>query len=235
MYFFLIKSEPLQTRTAEGLGLQLHVSFQYKLIKDKIPKLYELANINYKSTLIRMSRDVFMKVGGLYNATSYWTERKKISEFMKIKLNEELTTAYATCEGLQIIRIDLPKSFEDSIVATQVEVQKTNMRKFEQEAELKRQDIGVMVSLAQQTIKVTNATAMAEAFRIKQYAEATALQNTINAETLVYNNVKSKIGLNGNEFTNYVYLTNLMDKKNSHLLVGLQNSIINFGGNTPTK
>ena len=30
---------PLQTRTAEGLGLTLSVSFQYKVIKNSIPKL----------------------------------------------------------------------------------------------------------------------------------------------------------------------------------------------------
>lgn len=192
-----------------------------------------MANINFQSTLIRMSRDVFMKVGGLYNATSYWTERSKISSFMLTKLNEELITAYATCESLQIIRIDLPKSFEDSIVATQVEVQKTNMRKFEQTAELVRQDIGVLVSQAQQVIKVTNATASAEAFRIKQYAEALALKNTIEAETNAYLDAKNKIGLSGNDFTNYVYYTNLMNKDNSKLLIGLQNSIVNFGGNSP--
>eukprot|EP00340_Litonotus_pictus_P003823 CAMPEP_0170520732 /NCGR_PEP_ID=MMETSP0209-20121228/6050_1 /TAXON_ID=665100 ORGANISM="Litonotus pictus, Strain P1" /NCGR_SAMPLE_ID=MMETSP0209 /ASSEMBLY_ACC=CAM_ASM_000301 /LENGTH=184 /DNA_ID=CAMNT_0010807227 /DNA_START=345 /DNA_END=899 /DNA_ORIENTATION=+ len=182
-----------------------------------------------------MSRDVFMKVGGRYNATSYWTERAKIGEFMKIKLNEELNKAYTTCEGLQVIRIDLPKSFEDSIVATQVEVQKTNMRKFEQQAELIRQDINVLISQAQQEIKVTNATAQADAYKIRKFATAQALENTINTETTVFDKVKSKVGLAGNDFTDYIYYTGLMEKTNAHLLVGLQNTIVNFGGNSPAE
>jgi len=65
----------------------------------------------------------------------------------------------------------LPKSYEDSIVLTQVEVQKTNMRKFEQMAELIRQNISVIVSQAEQQIKITNSKANAEAYRIKQFAQ----------------------------------------------------------------
>ena len=222
-------SAALQTRTAEGLALQLHVSYQYRLTKDKIPELYNLANVNYQVTLIRMSRDVFMKVGGLYNATSYWTERNKIGDYMKDKLNDELQKAFATCEGLQILKVDLPKSYEDSIVLTQVEVQKTNMRKFEQDAELIRQDINVLVSSADQSIKITNATALGEAYKIKQFATATALQNTIDTEAQVYNDAKTQIALNDKDFSDYVYYTNLMDQKNAKILVGLQTSIINFG------
>lgn len=64
----------------------------------------------------------------------------------------------------------MPKPYEDSIVQTQVEVQKTSMRKFEQQAELIRQNISVLMSSAEQKIRVTNATGLAEAYKIKQFA-----------------------------------------------------------------
>lgn len=163
-------AEPLQTRTAEGLGLVLYVSFQYQIIKEEIPKLYNMANINYHGTIVRISRDTILKVAGFYNAPDYWVSRQKIGEDMRQTLNKELAKIFVNCVSLQILRIDLPKTYEDSIVATQVEVQKTNMRKFEQTAELIRQNISVVVSEAEQKIRVTNATGYAEAFRIKQYA-----------------------------------------------------------------
>jgi regulator of protease activity HflC (stomatin/prohibitin superfamily) len=162
--------EALQTRTAEGLGLTLYVSFQYEVNKTEIPKLYNLANVNYHGTYVRISRDVILKVAGQYNATNYWTDRGAIGDKMKEALDLELQKAYARCRFLQILRIDLPKTYEDSIVATQVEVQKTNMRKFEQTAELIRQNISVIISEADQQIKVTNATGNAEAYKIKQFA-----------------------------------------------------------------
>jgi len=45
------------------------------------------------------------------------------------------------------------------------------MRKFEQTAELIRQNISVIISQADQLIKITNSSANAEAFRIKQFAQ----------------------------------------------------------------
>jgi len=221
-------NEALKTRTAEGLAISLYVSFQYKIVKNKIPDLYNLANINYQGTYVRIARDSILKVAGKYNATSYWTERLKIQLDMKSSLNNELSAAFATCEGLQILKIELPKQYEDSIVATQVEVQKSGMRKFEQTAELIRQNISVIRSEAEQKIKVTNATGLAEAYRIKQYADATANNNTINAESAVYRLTLDKLGFNATEFPKYVFL-NALDHKNAKLLVGLQNAIVDFG------
>ena len=162
--------EALQTRTAEGLGLTLYVSFQYEVNRTQIPQLYNMASVNYHSTFVRISRDIILKIGGQYNATNYWTARGDIGDKMKNALDNELMKAFGRCRFLQILRIDLPKSYEDSIVATQVEVQKTNMRKFEQTAELIRQNISVIISEADQQIKIVNATGSAEAYKIKQFA-----------------------------------------------------------------
>lgn len=74
----------------------LHVSFQYKLNKTTIPNLYNLTNINYAGTLNRIARDVILKVGGMYNANNYWTDRKKIGDFMKEQLNVELKKTFAS-------------------------------------------------------------------------------------------------------------------------------------------
>jgi regulator of protease activity HflC (stomatin/prohibitin superfamily) len=163
-------AEPLQTRTGEGLGLVLHVSYQYQVNTTQIPQLYAMANVNYHATYVRISRDIILKVAGMYNATNYWTDRQSIGDHMKVALDNELKTAYASVRFLQILKIDLPQTYEDSIVATQVEVQKTNMKKFEQTAELIRQNISVIQSEADQQIRITNATGTAEAYKIKQFA-----------------------------------------------------------------
>jgi hypothetical protein len=70
------------------------VSFQYKINKTTIPQLYNLTNINYAGTINRIARDVMLKVGGMFNATNYWTDRKKIGDFMKEQLNSELKKTF---------------------------------------------------------------------------------------------------------------------------------------------
>lgn len=140
------------------------------LFRDKLQSLYYLANLNYPGTYMRIARDTILKVCGYYNATNYWTDRAAIGDAMKSALVVEIKKAYADIINFQILKVDLPSQYEDSIVQTQVEVQKSNMRRFEQSAELTRQGIGVLESEARQTIKVINATAYAEAFKIEQFA-----------------------------------------------------------------
>ncbi len=224
-------SSALQTRTGDGLSLTLSISFQYKLIKEKIPNLYNLANIYFHSTFVRISRDIILKVGGLFNATSYWTEREKISKTMLIELDKELSKAYANCVSLQVIKIELPKSYEDSIVMTQIEIQKANMRKFEQIAELIRQNTSVIISEAEQKIKVVNASGLAEAYRIKAFANALALNKTVNAEKDVYFKVMEMLKMKQSDLIEYAFLDSVKGKKKSRILFDLQNTIVNFKGN----
>ncbi len=210
------------------------MSFQYKVNKDDINKLYNLANINYQGTVVRIARDVILKVGGEFNATNYWTDRSKIGEYMKNALNKELQNTFSSCLDLQILKIDLPKTYEDSIVSTQVEVQKTNMRKFEQTAELIRQNISVIVSEGQQQMRVIDSSAAAEAFRRRQFATAQAVNDTIFTESEVYKLLEDDVGLKGADLAEYLFYNSLLDQKNAKLLVGMQNSIVNFNAQSAT-
>lgn len=56
------------------------------------------------------------------------------------------------------------------------------MKTFEQQAELIRQEIDILRSMAFQTIKTINSTALADAYQIKQEANANATNVTIKAE-----------------------------------------------------
>ena len=223
------ESTPLQTRTGEGLSVILSVSFQYQLIKEKITDLYNLANINFHSTYARISRDVILKVGGMFNATDYWMNRIQIAEIMKINMDKELLKAYGHCVSLQLLKIELPKTYEDSIVQTQVEIQKINMRKFEQSAELIRQNSLVIISEAEQKIRITNATGLAEASRIKAFANANALNNTINAENRMYKLAMEELNFTQEELLNYIYLDSIMNQHKAKLLFDVNGFILNYG------
>jgi len=223
------ESTPLQTRTGEGLSVTLSVSFQYQLIKDKIPDLYNLANINFHSTFVRISRDVILKVGGMFNATDYWIRRIEIAEMMKKTMDNELVKAFGHCISLQLLKIVLPKTYEDSIVQTQVEIQKINMRKFEQSAELIRQNSLVIISEAEQKIRITNATGLAEASRIKAFAKANAVNNTVNAENRMYKLAMDELGFTQEELLTYIYLDSIMNQNKAKILFDVNGFILNYG------
>jgi hypothetical protein len=50
----------------------------------------------------------------------YWENRTLIGNEMMTKLNETLNLAYADCTGFMLLVIELPDSYENAIVDTQV-------------------------------------------------------------------------------------------------------------------
>jgi len=218
------QAQPLKTRTAEGLALGLHISFQYKLIPEQIPLLYAMNNRDYEATFIRIARDTILQSAGSYEAPKYWETRSKIAIDMHKELNEQLKAAHATCVYLQLLKIELPESYENSIVETQVEVQNSKMKKYEQDAALIRQGINIMRSQTSQDINVLNSSAQAKAYQIKKEAEATAQQNIINNEKSVYTQLIQDLALTPDDLNQYIFFNGLSGKK-SELVVGFNNML----------
>ena len=90
---------------------------------------------------------------------------------MHQELNHQLKSAHANCVYLQLLKIDLPDTYENSIVETQVEVQNSKMKKYEQDAAMIRQGINIMRSQTQQEMQIINATAQGQAYQIVKTAE----------------------------------------------------------------
>lgn len=114
------QSKALSTRTKEGLELKLHVSFQYKLVKEKLPSLYALVGTDYEALYARIAADVILQKAGDYPAPMYWKNRTLIGHEFEVALNEKLYVAYANCTGLMLLKIDLPDTYESAIEDTQV-------------------------------------------------------------------------------------------------------------------
>ena len=131
--------------------------------------------------------------------------------------------------GLQLLQIDLPASYEESIVLTQVEVQNKETKQHEQVAAQIREAINVDVSEANRKITVVKAEANASAIGYVQNAQATTINNTITYEKVAYNDVATTLGLNAETgLLEYIYYLNMMGLKDSTLLIGLKNSIVNI-------
>lgn len=165
-------SAPLQARTEEGLTVTLSLAFQYKLVKASVGQLYEAYTDKYESNFIRIARGAIIEEAAKYNSAEYWTNRKAIGAAIKKLINDRLATAYATCESIQILSVDLPASRESAIVNSQVTKQINNQKQYEQEATQGRAAISVDWSETDRTITVIQGNAQAEATRIVNEANA---------------------------------------------------------------
>jgi hypothetical protein len=211
-------SAPLETRTKEGLGIILHVSFQYRLYRDTIPKLYKLTNVRYEETFIRLAKNIILEEASEYNAPEFWERRNEIGNNIAKKLNDTLTATYTSVVAFQMIQIDLPTSYEDSIVQTQVEVQKKATQLYKQSATTVRESIKVDISEADKQSQIIYAE-----------ANAKAINASVHYEKMAYAESANLLGLHANSgLIEYTHLMNIMKNKGSQLIVGLKNSLINI-------
>mmetsp|Transcript_20690 Transcript_20690/g.18337 ORF Transcript_20690/g.18337 Transcript_20690/m.18337 type:complete len:300 (+) Transcript_20690:25-924(+) len=209
---------PLETRTKEGLGLVLHVSFQYKLHREDIPKLYKLTNVRYEETFIRQAKNIILEEASEYNAPEYWERRGEIGTNIAKRLNETLSTTYTSVVSFQMMQIDLPHSYEDSIVQTQVEVQLRESKRYEQKATTMRESVKVDISEAQKKSKIIYAT-----------ANAKAINATVAYEKNAYRDASALLQMDAtNGLIEYTTLMNILKNKGSQLIVGMQNALINI-------
>eukprot|EP00931_Biecheleriopsis_adriatica_P038132 TRINITY_DN21870_c0_g1_i1.p1 TRINITY_DN21870_c0_g1~~TRINITY_DN21870_c0_g1_i1.p1 ORF type:complete len:343 (-),score=79.88 TRINITY_DN21870_c0_g1_i1:36-1064(-) len=147
----------LHTRTKEGLALDLEVSLQYTLKQKDVGKLYAEFNVNYQDMFISTIRDTLIKAAAEYNAYQLWDQRKEVGDNMQRMVNKVLNKTYAECWGLQMLDITLPKAFDDSIVATQVQRQSITTEQFAQEATQIRAITSVIESKFDKEIRVIRA------------------------------------------------------------------------------
>lgn len=66
------KQRPIEVRS--GVPIKMSFSFQYKLVKDTLPKLYEQHNVRYERELVLTTAEgVIKQEASAYNVTDYWT------------------------------------------------------------------------------------------------------------------------------------------------------------------
>lgn len=214
-------AEALHTRTKEGLGLHLSISFQYQLEPSRIPELYALTNIQYEGLFTRIARDQLLEAASEYEGPQYWLKRHKIGDHMRVLVDSQLKESCAKLWGLQLLVIDLPDRYEKSITITQVQQQMSRTRENQQVAAGIRADTDVIKARTARDIQVVQAGAQANYTLVTMLAEAEAGRRKIAAEASALAYVRSRVGLSARAAVQYAELAAYAGLANATLLSNL--------------
>lgn len=145
---------------------------------------------------------------------------------MKDLLDKEFRKAHATCKGFQLIKIQLPDSYEDAIVQTQVEVQRKRMKEFEQTAMLKRKEIKVLESESNSKIAIINSEGNSDAYYKVALAKGEGLKSWLSKEAEIYALGKNSLGLNSDELVEFLFLQAVMEQEKKDLIVDIDSPTV---------
>lgn len=219
-----VRYPPLHTRTKEGLALHMQVSLQYQLTKDEVGRLYIEFNQNYEQMFISVIRDTLIKAAADYEAYQLWKGRQEVSLRMHDMVTEALNHTFAQCWGLQLMVIELPDTFDASIVKTQVQKQNFSTQEFQQTATQIRAETGVIASEYDRRVKVITAHGNANYTLITKTAKASARQRTLLVETEVVETVKHKLNLMPADLVEYQQMTAVASLSGAKMIYGFDDS-----------
>mmetsp|Transcript_75962 Transcript_75962/g.220609 ORF Transcript_75962/g.220609 Transcript_75962/m.220609 type:complete len:378 (-) Transcript_75962:86-1219(-) len=215
----------LHTRTKEGLGLFLAISFQYKLDPNHLSDLFALTTTNYEGLYRRIARDQLLEAASDYEGPQYWLERRRIGDHMRNLVDEQLKQSYASLWDFQLQVIDLPDKYEGTITKTEVQRQIIKTRRNEQLAKSIRADTEVLRAEFARQIQIVQADATANYTLQTKVAEAEASQRKIAAEAETLGYIRSKLGLSPEEAVRYEQLGSFHDLDNATFVAGLPNGM----------
>jgi len=144
---------PLESRTRDGLNIQLEVSFQYRLKFDTLYDMYTTLGPQYEHNLVRMAIETITVATTKHNAHFFFSNRTTIGvemhEGMKKAFNSH---GFSEVPFFQLRGVHLPKEFEDAIQESQDKQQDVTIAALEQKTN--RVSYQTEVLKAEQAVKV---------------------------------------------------------------------------------
>ncbi|KRX01225.1 hypothetical protein PPERSA_05811 [Pseudocohnilembus persalinus] len=213
----------LHSRTNDGLEVQLEISFQYRLQKDKIYDLFSTFKKEYKKVFKNMAIDIISEHATRYEAYEFFVNRTHIGQSMHRELNSIFTkNCFADIEFFQLRSVDLPDKFEDSISET--EVYKQNINKAAAEKEKVQVELETLLKKAEYQKQITELVAEGDAIEIYSsgYAEANSLLIKQHASAQSFQAVKKALNLDDEQLVQYVLDKVIRKQKEQSLVVNLE-------------
>lgn len=116
MEYTAAAGDQLQTRTAEGLGLAMDITVEYKLIKEEIRPLFDLFLDQYEDFVDSAMLAELLNTASKFPAGDFISiARQNISLAMHEALDERLNPFHVDVVDVQLRAIDLVDAYEEKI------------------------------------------------------------------------------------------------------------------------
>jgi hypothetical protein len=218
-------SSPVVTRTKDGVAITLSFSFQYRFEKDSMKDVYNLFTTNYQQPMLRVARNSMLQVAGNFTSTQYWLGRKLITDDMKAVLLANLQqTILCVIEDFQLLHVELPSAYENSIIATQVQQQQVIQQQYQKQVAAVLSQIQQLMAVANQNITVITSQANATAIGILNSAHIGAFNYTQHVQAEAYAKLRTSLNMNSTQLMRYMKIRGIRQKQAGSITVGLNSN-----------
>jgi len=215
-------SAPVVTRTKDGVAITISFSYQYKFPKENMANVYRAFTTNYQQPMIRVARNSMLQVAGNFTSMQYWLGRKQITQDMELVLKKNLVESILCSVGdFQMLKVELPQAYEESIIATQVQQQQVIQQQYQKQVAAVLSQIQQVLAVANQNIVTITSQANATAIGVVNAAHIQAFNYTQHVQASAYARLQSTLNLNSTQLMRYMKIRGIRHKEEGSITVGL--------------
>jgi len=210
-----------------GYQIQIDLTFQYTLTKDKIPQMFLNFGSTYGDQVVSVALSTLKNVAPTFTSAEYYQNRSLISDTFFTALQQGLAQdALVSLISLQVGHVYLDQELINKLLAIQVQMQSNLAAVYAQQATIIRKETNTLSqAIIANGTRIYNSTqseanlivsiANSDSFRIVEDARRESLQSLF--ERLGFTNSTQKLA--------YIYSTGLASSE-ATLLVNTQNTFV---------
>lgn len=214
--------QPIPCRTQDGLPVSLSFAFNYRLTTS--PQTLAQLYIDYGEmdavalAYHRTARNVVRSVASRYSAFYFFFDRASIQLDLQGSTNAALASLGASVEQFQLLDVTFPAEFNDARTRQENAVQQIAQATNERAVAVINAQTRVERAAREAALILSNATAEAEASKLRNQAAVATLIARYTAERESYRALKSSLGLSSQELLTYIWLEAQAEGQSSQTL-----------------
>lgn len=205
-----------------GQPVTLSVSFQYTLVPELIPQLFQTFGSLWETSYLRFAQQAITNVAQLYTPRMFWEDRAAIERAMFLAINETIyTQGFAVVPHLQLRSVGFQGAYETTIIDIQVQKQLEQTKRYQLLVTEVEKEIDVLQAETDATITEINADATRQRDIIVGQANADALEREQSTRATMYRRMRDHLGWEGRDFLAYAKMKALNAQPQGNVVVGV--------------
>jgi len=206
-----------------GQPVELSLSFQYRLVRDAVPNLYQAYGTRWETFYMRFAQQAITNVAQGFTPRAFWTQREAVESVLLNVVNASVyDQGFATIEELQLRSVGFQSIYEQTITNIQLQEQLRVTKSYQLDVTRVEKMVDLLQSEADATVLEINAEAARERAVIEGEANAAALQREQSARATMYARLREHLGWSAESFLQYMKMKALnMQSSQGNVVVGV--------------
>lgn len=205
-----------------GTTVTIAVSFQYKLIPDKLPDLYAQTGLNFEPLVRNLALEKVKNGAVEFSSDQYLEQRRSIEARFRVLVEEALADVFMNVVGFQLREINFPEAFRFHRLNAAIQIERNAAETYRLQTTVTRGETARMVTVLRNSKDYIVRDGQAQATLIAANAKHFSTRLYENLRTDAIGNFCDALGITANEHKLSIdFMFNVLADASSRVFMGV--------------